>query len=679
MTSLRNILAAALLLAAADALVLPVLAAPAQAVPGALEKDAAWPMHPIADRFRGANSLGPGDVNQDGLRDYVTNYEFDQRLVIALHPGPGANVMKMWPTVTAWMPRTLKNGNGVNPEHSALGDFDGDGNLDVVAAQGWSRLTFWEGGGDPGIRIVWGPPPSRVRDEGAWSDGGVIPATASRGHLIYVVPFDVNGDGALDIVSGGRVRGDDHSRGGVIWIEAPKNPDERRDLSRWSVHAIDPDQFSAHGLVLTDIDADGDADIALANADFDTPEDEEKILWYENPGPGSPRQKDPWPIHVIYQGGEFHGKPQIAVADLDGDGLVDLLTSTDRDVYWFKKTGLAPVSWQKIVIRKGPAAQWPSRPLKVADLDGDGRPDIVGMLVHEDGALPPDKAAAFWMEYEGDAPGADNWKTHVIKWGSGRTMLLPIFGEKWDQMDIIDVDGDGDLDLVANCEEWWEDDIEFRFFWDRRVDPQSVAVVWFENRMREPPYLGRETGGACVIEAEHYTTLDDGSWYIRGRYPGYEGDGYIQAHERRRTHNWKWEETRGLTYRLELQGGSYYIWLRRLVPGKWGDLGRSESNSCRIGIDGRSLGIFDNGRVTRDQWGWVRARDPVALSAGSHELGLRIREGGYAVDRILVTRDPGYSPAGPGPAETARPSSVPAGAIGGGGGEEPSPLTPPRR
>ena len=104
------------------------------------------------------------------------------------------------------------------------------------------------------------------------------------------------------------------------------------------------------------------------------------------------------------------------------------------------------------------------QPIRVKDIDGDGRLDLVGMLIHEEGDLPGTKAAAFWMKYKGLEPRANNWTTHVIKWGSGKTMMLAGFGfgEKWDQVNFADVDRDGDQDIVANCEEWWEDDIEFR-------------------------------------------------------------------------------------------------------------------------------------------------------------------------------------------------------------------------
>jgi hypothetical protein len=266
---------------------------------------------------------------------------------------------------------------------------------------------------------------------------------------------------------------------------------------------------------------------------------------------------------VIYQGSEFYGKPQIAVADLDGDGLEDLFTQTAQDIYWFKKTGVDPVAWEMIAIKKHPVAQWLSRPVRVVDLNGDGRLDLVGLLIHEERALPGDKAAAFWMEYQDVEPRADNWTTHVIKWGAGRLMRLPMFGEKWDQISFADVDQDGDLDIVANCEEWWVDEGEYRFFWNRLLDPISVSVVWFENRLGEEPYVFEEADGLVVIETEKFSWQGGGDWIIRARYPGYNGDGYVQAANSQDTINVEWEATRGLEYNVKVEGGTYHVWLRR--------------------------------------------------------------------------------------------------------------------
>jgi len=621
--------------------------------------DVTWPMHPIAHDFRGANALSPGDVNQDGFLDYVTNYEFDQRYVISFHPGATGNVKEPWPQVVAWMPEVLASDRGVNPEHSSLGDFDGDGNLDIVTAQGWSNVPFWEGS-QPGIRLVWGPPPAEVFDEESWTDAGRIPETIDRGHMIYVQPYDVNNDGAMDIISGGRVHGGNNRKGGVIWIEAPSNPADRRDLSQWQIHDIDSEQFCAHGLAITDIDQDGDEDFVLANADFDTPEDQEKVVWYENPGSGSPEdQRLPWPMHLIYQGNEFYAKPQLAVADLDQDGFKDVLTQVEQSIYYFRKTSVDPVTWEMVVIDRDPVAQWLARPIRVVDINGDDKLDLVGMLLHNDGTLPGNKAAAFWMEYSGPEPLTDNWTTHVIKWGTDKTMMMPMFGEKWDQVNFSDVDQDGDLDIIANCEEWWESDFEFKFFWNMgQVETNSVAVVWFENRLNEQPVAGKEAGGLCVIEAEHYAHLKDCTWIIRAKYPGYVGDGYMRDHRALDGAPFDWSTTRGLEYTVDVEGGTYYLWMRCRVPRRWGYgfsfLGAIRSDSAWLGVDGEAVGgVFDDGSTSSlDQWSWVRATVPADLSAGTHTVNLRVREAGYAVDRILLTTNPDYTPSGPGPDET---------------------------
>jgi len=62
--------------------------------------------------------------------------------------------------------------------------------------------------------------------------------------------------------------------------------------------------------------------------------------------------------------------------------------------------------------------------------------------------------------------------------------------------------------------------------------------------------------------------------------------------------------------------------------------------------------VFGDDGEPWDQWNWRRLNNPVDLTAGSHTLILQVREGGFAVDKILFTSNSEESPTGIGPYET---------------------------
>jgi len=633
----------------------------------------AWPMHHVDGRYRGANALGAADVNGDGRSDYVTNYEFDQRWVVSVHPGPGADPRASWPTVEIWRPEPFRQGNGKNPESTALGDFDGDGNVDAVGAHGFSDAVDFEGSA-PGIHLVWGPPADEVLDPDAWEDGGWAPATEDVGHPHWVVAHDVDGDGLTDVAFGGRQHGGgggydspDRPNGngtftGIGWLEAPDDPGARRDLSAWEVHRIDPDVPSGHGFVFADLDGDGDDDIADADADFDTPEAAEDVAWYENPGDGTPEQRGEWRRRVLLRSPEFFAKPSVAVGDLDDDGDPEIVTQTDRDLIVFDNRGGNPVSFETVRLTKPVPARWLSRPIRLADFDRDGDLDVFGMLTHEDGDLPSTSASAFLLLNDGDPFTESGWRFVPVSWGSGTTMAIPGFGEKWDQVDVTDVDSDGDLDVVANCEEWWATpQFEAAPFFTPGLTVSSVAVVWFENVLGEPatPTAEAEADGTIRLQAEAYTARGDSTWVERapvaadpdagttggsgdppvvalqalnGLRP--DGDGALAP-----------SASSGTTYTVEADGGDYTVWARVLVPSALSaELGGASSDSAWLSVDeGPPILLGDDGGAT-DRWRWVRATATLRLDEGTHDLTLRVRERGLAVDRLVLTTDPGAGP-----------------------------------
>lgn len=635
--------------------------------PGVPEPDGAWPMHPVDGRWRGANALGPGDIDHDGLTDYAVNYEFDQRYVAYLHPPAGVDPTLPWPAVDL-VPSTLRPGQGVASESAALADLDGDGNVDLIGAQSGDQQAQLIGY-EPGIRVFWGPPAAQALDATAWVDAGRITQTIDAGHYHWVMPHDIDDDGDTDLLVGGRILYSTAEKTGVLWIEAPDDPSVRRDLSQWQVHDIDGEALSGHQALPTDVDEDGDDDIVLANADFDTPDDQEEVAWYENPGAGTEAQRRPWKKTRIYASPDFTVKPQLGIGDLDDDGHTDLVTQTPDDLLVFRKTGVDPVRFETITVRKPEAARWIPRTVRVADLDGDDQLDVVGMLSHENSSVPIDIASIYWMEFDGTRPTKRNWTTHVVSWGPGRTMVTPSLGSKWDQADITDVDDDGDLDIVANNEEWWvEDDGELTTWDNPSRDPESVSVVWFENRLDEPRPRCRAKGATCVIEAESPTSIGDGTWPERAQIPG-AVHSYMQVFNGldpfRDCRNAKirrqecpeqvdgvlsYDSSEGLRYDLDLPAGKYSIWLRVWVPPRFGPYqGADASDSVWVALGDEHVAVEG---APPGSWTWIEAPQQISVPRGTTPLVLRARERGFAVDRIIVTGDPALAPSGEGPAPT---------------------------
>jgi hypothetical protein len=279
----------------------------------------------------------------------------------------------------------------------------------------------------------------------------------------YIRTADLDNDGSVEIVVGGRGTA---PRAGLQLYRLPEGVAPGRDLSQWELYYIDADLESGHGFVFGDLDADNDTDIALANSDWDTPDDRDMVLWYENPGDITRR----WAKHEIKRIPGLYTKEQVAIADLDADGRSDIVLHTEESLLIFRNRGTAPLTWEEIAVPKPESAQWRARPVAVADLNNDGRPDLVGMLIHRDGSLPRDKTAVFWLENR-NAPGAlvsEAWTFHTIKQADGFPGAGRYNGEKWDQVVIADIDRDGDLDIAANCEEY-------------NTASAVLAVVWFEN------------------------------------------------------------------------------------------------------------------------------------------------------------------------------------------------------
>ncbi|MFO8012225.1 MAG: VCBS repeat-containing protein [Phycisphaerae bacterium] len=434
---------------------------------------AAWPRHVIDDSSRGADGVRLLDLDGDGDQDIVTGWEEGGITRVYLNPGPD-KAKERWPAVTV--------GKTPDVEDAVFGDFDGDGAVDVVSCcEGGTRTVF----------VHRAPKePGRYLDPSAWT---TEPVPASQGRMMWM--FAERPAGGLDprgqpaFFAAGKGKG-----AAVGWFRIPRG--KERDLAAWTWHPIEKVGW-VMSIVSVDMDRNGSLDIVLS----DRRGPARGVFWLENPwANGDPADPDAWRRHDI--GGKGREVMFLDYADLDGDGLRDVVVATKpRDILFCRrlppaearrKSGGATVclsnrapraehtDWQAIRgTRRGtpmlsqkresmpPArsVEWEERTIRmpetagtakavaVGDIDGDGRADLVFSC---EAATPP-RPGVMWLKNEPATFASADWPARDI---SGPE------GVKFDRMELVDLDGDGDLDVLT-CEE-----------------RAGLGVIWYENPAR---------------------------------------------------------------------------------------------------------------------------------------------------------------------------------------------------
>ena len=288
-----------------------------------------------------------------------------------------------------------------DPWAKIIADIDRDGFADIVIG----------GGAGP---LVWYHYPDWAK--AVIAEGGYRTVDGEAG--------DIDGDGDLDIVLGG-----------LIWYENPL-PKSDPARTRWVAHRIA--DHRTHDIELADLDKDGDLDIVTRDqSDFGANAGDKVFLWCQEKG-------DKWTHRVIACP---HGEG-LALGDVDRDGDPDIVIGG----LWFENTGgILDGAW--------PAhrfCQWhPSASVEVADINGDGRSDIV---------LSPSELAGNWYRlswFESPAdPRQPEWAEHVI---ADPTECV-IHG-----LATADFNGDGAVDIAASEMHQGEDPDEVIVFINRNA------------------------------------------------------------------------------------------------------------------------------------------------------------------------------------------------------------------
>ncbi len=379
---------------------------------GAGEIDRPWKRHTIDNSSRGADGTRLADANGDGLMDIVTPWEQGGITRVYLNPGPEL-VAKPWPAVTV--------GDAASAEDAVFVDLDGDGSLDVVSCCEGKRQV---------MLVHWAPDVDEYLDPEKWHTTE-IPGSENRMRWMYATPMDVDDDGQVDIVAGGK--GENSELG---WWKVPSNP---RDVEAWRWNPLRPMGWLM-SVESVDMDDDGDLDILFT----DRKGDKTGCYWLERTV-GVDRKE--WREHSV----GLRGREAMFLrrVDLDGDSLEDILVTTRPLVIAiFRRLDFSGTKWEQHEIAI-PQTYGGAKAPNAADLDGDGRNEIVFSTERaEQGRFGVGRVVT-----DGD----------IFSGTRQFTSISGVDGIKHDLVELMDLDADGDLDVVT-CEE-------------RR----NLGVIWYEN------------------------------------------------------------------------------------------------------------------------------------------------------------------------------------------------------
>ncbi len=273
--------------------------------------------------------------------------------------------------------------DSVTYEAASVFDVDQDGILDIVCGANWYK------GPDFSEKVEI----CQVQQEGEYYDD------------FSDYGLDVNGNGRLDIITGG------------WWGQTLRWRENPGTTGSWTVHDIDA-CGSIETIRYIDIDGCGTVEI-FPNTPGESQFCYKLIKDEQGKGTGQ------FTKHVLHDKPSGHG---LGFADINGNGYMDLILVNG----WLEHPGEDPLSRQWVFhpdFDCGFGAA--SVPILGFDVNGNGLTDLIVGNAHGYGLV--------WLEQKLDAAGGRRFIRHVIDEDHAQ----------YHDLQLADIDGDGELELVT--------------------------------------------------------------------------------------------------------------------------------------------------------------------------------------------------------------------------------------
>lgn len=381
-------------------------------------QSAAWERFTIDDKYRGADGVRMADANGDGQLDLVTGWEESGLTRVYLHPGP-LQVKSPWPAVTI--------GQTPSVEDAVWVDLNGDSHLDVLTScEGKEQSLWWHVcHGDDWLQA------ENWRTE-------VIPASRQLTRWMFATPIS---DPPSSASRETRVfLGSKNPNGMVAMLRAPLE----REPPEWTITPLAAAEWIM-SLEALDVDGDGDIDCLYT----DRKGDQSGLYWLENRG------DDTWPRHLI--GGLGREVMFVSVLPPAADAPLQVVVAVKpHEVFWFSAQDSTGKQWSLEIIALPQTERiGNAKGIAVGDLDMDGVAEIVFSC---EGADAPKSGVVYFKRDRANG----QWQLRDV---SGPA------GIKFDLLQLVDLDGDGDLDILT-CEE--------------REGGLGLGLIWYANPLRSP-------------------------------------------------------------------------------------------------------------------------------------------------------------------------------------------------